>query len=74
MHPLNDALSGPSVPVRITRGALVAHRYTFVPPRCKTSQYRRTFVQLSVSLWNGLADPVFDGVGLVGFKSSANAF
>ena len=28
----------------------------------------------SVSLWNDLADPVFDGVGLVGFKSRTNAF
>ena len=25
-------------------------------------------------LWNDLADPVFDGVGLVGFMSKANAF
>ena len=29
---------------------------------------------LSVSLWNDLDDPVFDGVGLAGFKSRANAF
>ena len=29
---------------------------------------------LSVSLWNDLSDPVFDGVGLAGFKSRANAF
>ena len=29
---------------------------------------------LSVSFWTDLADPVFDGVGLVGFKSRANAF
>ena len=28
----------------------------------------------SVSLWNHLSDPVFDGVGLAGFKSRANAF
>ena len=28
---------------------------------------------LSVSLWNDLSDPVFDGVGLAGFKSRANA-
>ena len=40
----------------------------------KTSQYRRTFSPLSVSLWNDLCDPVFDGVGLAGFKSWANAF
>ena len=25
-------------------------------------------------LWNDLSDPVFDGVGLAGFKSRANAF
>ena len=25
---------------------------------------------LSVSLWNDLANPLFDGVGLVGFKST----
>ena len=29
---------------------------------------------LSVSLWNDLSDPVFDGVGQAGFKSRANAF
>ena len=28
VHPLNGALPGPYVPVRVTRGALVAHRYT----------------------------------------------
>ena len=28
---------------------------------------------LSVSLWKNLGDPVFDGVGLAGFKSRANA-
>ena len=48
---------------------MVAHRYTYAPPRCRTSQYRMTFVPLSVSLWNDLVDPVFDGVGLAGFKS-----
>ena len=31
-------------PVRVTRGALVAHRYTYAPPRCRTSQYCRTFI------------------------------
>ena len=74
MHLLNDALPGPCRPVRVTHGALVAHRYSYAPPRCRTSQYRKTFVPLSVSLWNDLADPVFDGVGLAGFKSRTNAF
>ena len=37
MNPLNDALPGPYVPVRVTRGALIAHRYTYAPPRNRTS-------------------------------------
>ena len=28
MHPLNHAILGPYVPVRVTRGVLVTHRYT----------------------------------------------
>ena len=50
------------MPARVTRGALVAHRHSFANPRCRTSQYRRTFVPISVSLWNDLSDPVFDGM------------
>ena len=38
VHPLNGALPGPYVPVRVTRGALVAHRYTYAPPCCRTLQ------------------------------------
>ena len=71
MHPLCSALH---VPVRVTLGAVIAHRFTYAPPRCRTSQYRRTFISLSVSLWNDLSDPVLDVVGLAGFKSRANAF
>ena len=74
VHLLNGDLPWPYVPVRVTRGALVAHRYTYVPPSCRTSQYSRTFIPLSVSLWNNLANPVFDSVLLAGFKSRANAF
>ena len=32
-----------------------------------------TFIPFSVFLWNDLANLVFDGVGLEGFKSKANA-
>ena len=74
MYPLYGALPVPYVPVLVTRGSLIAHRFTYAPPCCSTSQYRGTFITLSVSLWNDLSDPVFDGVGLVGFKSRANAF
>ena len=73
MHPLGGALPVPYVPARVTRGALIAHRYAYAPPRCRTSPYHRSFIPLSVSLWNDLADPVFDGVGLAGFKSRANS-
>ena len=74
MHPLYGALPVPYVPVWVTRDAVIAHRYIYAPPSCRTSQYSRTFVPFSVSLWNDLSDPVFDGVGLAGFKSKANAF
>ena len=60
--------------VRVKRGAVIAHRYTSAPPRCRTSQYSKTFIPFSVSPWNDLSDLVFDGVGLAGFKSRANAF
>ena len=73
VHSLNGALPGPYVPARVTRGALVARRYTYAPPRCRTLQYSRIFIPFSVSLWNDLANSVFDGVGLAGFKSRANA-
>ena len=66
VYPLNGALPGPYMPARVTRGALVT-------PRCRTLQYSRTFIPFSVSLWNDLANPVFDGVGLPGFQSRDNA-
>ena len=72
VHPLNCALPGPYVPARVTRGALVAHWYTYAQPRCRTLQYSRTFIPFSVSLWNDLASSVFDGVGLAGLKIRAN--
>ena len=74
MHPLHAALPAPYVPVRVIRSAVIAHRYTHAPPRSRTSQYRRKFIALSGSLCNDLGDSLFDGVGLAGSKSRANAF
>ena len=74
MHSLYGALLKPYVPVRVTRGAVIAHWYTYAPPRCRTTQYRITFIPLSVSLWSDFGNDVFDGVGLSGFKSRSNAF
>ena len=66
MHPLYGAQRVPCASADSTDD-VVAHQYTYVPPHC------RTIIPLSVFLWNDLADPVFDGVGLAGFKSMANA-
>ena len=74
LHPLYGALPVSYVSVRVARGDVIAHRYTYEPPRGRTSQYIRTFILFSVFLWNDFSDPVFDGVGLAGFKSRANAF
>ena len=74
MHSLSGALPLPYVLARVTRGSLVAHRHSFAVPRCRTFQYRWTFVPDSVSLWNNLSDHVFDGVGLAGFKSITNSY
>ena len=60
VHPRNGALPRPYVPVRVTRGARVTtHRYTLMhrlaaEPR---SIAARTFIPLSVSVWNDLAKP-----------------
>ena len=68
MNLLCGALPVPYVPVRVTRGASVAHRNTYAPPRCRTSQYYRTFISFSVSLWNDLADPCVRWCGTGGFQ------
>ena len=59
---------------RVRLSAVIEYRYTYAPPRCRTSQYSNTFIPLSVSLWYDLGDSVLDGVRLAGFKSRANAF
>ena len=62
------------MPVRVAHGALVTHWYTYAFPCLRTSHYRRTFIPLSVSLWNDLGDlAIFDGVGLTNLKSREKA-
>ena len=72
MHYLYGALPGPHMALRVTCGALVSPIACLIH-RCRTSQYHRTFISLSMSLCNDLAVTVFDGVGLAGFKTRANA-
>ena len=76
MHPLHGAVPLPNVPGQVTHSALVfteLFQNTYEPSCWRTLQYCRTFIALSESLWDNLASPVFDGVGLEGFKSRANA-
>ena len=73
IHLPSGALPLPYVPAPVARGALVAHMHSFQHPRCRISAVTHTFLPLSVYLLNDLNDPVFDGVGLSGFKKRANA-
>ena len=43
MHPRYCALPEPYVPVRGTRGAVIAHMSTYATHHCKTLQYHMTF-------------------------------
>ena len=69
MHWLHGALPVQYIPVLVTSGALVAQRRSYEPPGCRiSSQY------ICQTLWNDMFDPVFDFVGLAGFKSKENHF
>ena len=74
MHPLCGALPVPYVPVRVTRGDRTSvHLFASSLPNLAVSpDFYSPCVFLC--LWNDLSNPVFDGVGLGGFKSRANAF
>ena len=71
MHSLFGAQPVPYVPVRITRDSRSVHLCTSSLQNLAGPQ---AFFALSVSLWNDHGYPVFDGVGLAGFKSRANDF
>ena len=49
-NPMYSLCGAFPVPVRVTLGDVIAHRFTYAPPRCRTSQYRWTFISFSVSL------------------------
>ena len=72
MHPLNSALPEPYVPVRVTRGSLVEHWSTYEPPRYRISKTAGHLFPSECP--SGTILPVFDGVGLAGFKSRAKLF
>ena len=62
VHPLNGALPGPYGPVWVTPGALVVHRYTYAPLRCRTF-YSSHSVTIERS-----CNPCIRWCGTVGFQ------
>ena len=74
MHPLYGALPVPYLPVRVTRGALVAHRCTYAFPSCRTSQYRGTSIPpVSVPVERSSC-PCIQWYGTGGFKEMCHCF
>ena len=74
MHPLYCALPRQYAPLFTTRGALVAHRYTYAPPiPAEPRPVPQDFYYPVTISVNDLGDLVIDGVGLAGFNSRANA-
>ena len=77
LHPLYGALPGPHVQVWVACGALVAHPYSYHPPRYRTSQHRRSFIPVTVSVWNDLATillPRIRWCGTGGFQEQGQCF
>ena len=74
VHPVNGALPGPlctNAGYTLCSGLPSVH---LCAASLQNLAVQQDFYALSVSLWNVLAYPVFDGVGLAGFKSRANVF
>ena len=63
MHPLSYSLPLPYEPARVALGASVAHRPSFTPTRCRTSQYAWPLHSFQYLHGTDLNDPVFDGMG-----------
>ena len=75
MHPIYGTLPVLYVPVRITRSAVVEHRYIYMRLLAVEHEVPCTgLLYPSHCLCETIlhADPVFDGVRLTGFKSRAN--
>ena len=81
MHSLSGALPLPYVQARVTRGALVligtrwrllvVGLLSIAEALCPILWNHSLESFFGIILWNDLSDPVFDGVGLAGFKSRA---
>ena len=73
LHNLIWSLPGPYVPVRVALGALVAHRYIYSPPHCRTSHYHRTFIPLQCLSGTIFLTPL-RWCGTIGFQEQGQCF
>ena len=71
MYPLHDALPAPYVPVLVTQGSVIAHRYAH---ELLAAESHSTAILLLLCQYLSGTIFVFDGVGLAGFMIRANAF
>ena len=63
------------LPVRVTHGALVVHRYNYATPRCRTSQYHLAFILFPSCQYLFLTILVtFDGVVPPGLRAGKMIF
>ena len=70
-HALREVLV-PWQQARITRAASFVHGHQLKPVRCRTEQFRRSFVPRVIDEWNGLPGWVFEGGNLQKFKKATN--
>ena len=73
MHPLHGALPVPYVPVLVTLGAVIARSIHLCSSLLQNLAEPPDFYSLISISVNDLCDPVLDGVGSGGFKTTTNA-
>ena len=72
-HPLNGALPEPYMPVWVTCCTLVAHRYTYAPPRCGPHR-TAGLLSLSPCLSGMICCPCIRSCGTCGFQEWGQCF
>ena len=71
--PLSSIIPDPLQLPRTTRFAEHQHEYAGAIPRCRTSQFQRSFIPYTCKLWNYLPDEVMQAEPQK-FKKWCNAF
>ena len=72
-HPVRSLLPHPFVPNRNTRRNDALNRFALRPLRCKTEQFKRSFVPSCLKIWNSLPNSVFNIPKVQNFKVKVNS-